>query len=107
MWSPVDKPNIMAEIRIIRAVSDAVSAEFDRVLAYVCQAAKDGAKMLNQNIHGQPVQGRNLYSTCPFGTVGVYYAYQTPPATVLYLLSFCQNLHMNYGVAAARLANVP
>jgi hypothetical protein len=107
MWSRADKANIMAEIRAIRTTSNPLSVELDRVLAYVCQVAKDGLKMLNQNIHGHPIAGRNLYSACPFGVVGVYYAYETPPATVLYLLNFSQNLHIDYSVAVARLANVP
>ena len=75
------------------------------MLAYVAQIAIDGGKVVKQNFHST-VARKDLHSACPFGTVGVYYAYASGGATELYLLG-CANHYQFYFTATARLAHVP
>jgi len=104
MWHALDKANIRAELASLR--DDGWDEEVSRVLAYMNSIAGDGPNARSQNIHMQ-VAGRNLHSVCPFGTVGVFYAYESPPTTQIYILAFCVDVFLNVGTAAARLNNVP
>ena len=104
MWSPLDRVAIQAEMAVLRANGHGV--ELAQVLAYVNSIAAAGPKASSQNIH-MAVAGRNLYSACPFQALGVYYAYESPPTTQLYILGFFLNRFSHVATAAARLANVP
>jgi hypothetical protein len=102
MWSQTDRMGIETEIRRLGGQDP----EVFRVLAYVAQIALDGSQVMNQNLHSV-VNGKDLHSVCPFGKVGAYYTYASAPAMELYLLGCFENHYQHYGIAAARLANVP
>ena len=104
MWSPVDKADIRAEMAALRAAGHDV--ELAQVLAYVNSIATAGPTAHSQHIHMR-VGNRNLHSARPFQTVGVFYAYESPPTTQLFILAFCTNLLAYVGNAAVRLTNVP
>lgn len=104
MWSLTDKAAISAEMAALRAAG--YDAELAQVVSYLVSIAKRGRALLSQNIH-MPVGGRNLHLVVPFGTVGAFYAYNSPPVTELYVLMFCSDPLRQVGNAAARVANVP
>lgn len=103
-WSRLDKADIMAELAWLRAHGH--DEEIARVLAFMSALAKAGHHARDQNIHTN-ITGRPLHSACPFGTVGVFYAYQTPPTGHIYILAFCLDVYLYFPTAAARLSNVP
>ena len=103
-WSRLDKADIQAELAGLRA--DGHDEEIARVMAFMCALAEAGHRAREQNIHTH-IAGQTLHSASPFGTVGVYYAYQTPPTSLIYILGFCLDVYLYFPTAAARLSNVP
>ena len=103
MWSAVDKAAIQKELDDLRQLGHVV--EVSRVVAYLHSVAMTGASSAGQNVH-MNVGPRTLYSACPFGKVGVFYAYDARTSQIC-ILAFCLDRFKHVPIAAARLANVP
>ena len=104
MWSTSDKATIQAELAALRKGGH--DEEIGRLMAYLAAVASDGGNAASRNVH-MHVGKRSLHSACPFGIVGVFYAYDGPPTTEMYILGFCTNIYTYVATAAARLTNVP
>lgn len=101
-WSSADKGAIGAEMQALKSLEP----ELSRVMAFIAQVAKDGHTATTQNFHCA-VNGRNLHSACPFGNIGIYYAYASLPATEIYILGLSVHYLAHYPNVVPRIANVP
>jgi hypothetical protein len=104
MWTARDKAAIKAELDALRTLGH--DGEIGRLMAYLASVASYGASAVSQNVH-MHVGRQILHSACPFGTVGVFYAYDGPPTKDIYILAFCTNVFTYVGTAAARITNIP
>ena len=92
MWTARDKAAIKAELDALRTLGH--DGEIGRLMAYLASVASYGASAVSQNVH-MHVGRQILHSACPFGTVGVFYAYDGPPTKDIYILAFCtKRLHV-------------
>ena len=104
MWTARDKAAIKAELDALRTLGH--DGEIGRLMAYLASVASYGASAVSQSVH-MHVGRQILHSACPFGTVGVFYAYDGPPTKDIYILAFCTNVFTYVGTAAARITNIP
>jgi hypothetical protein len=104
-WSPIDKGAINAEMHALK--NPATANELMRVMAYIAQIAKDNGKVATTHNYHTSVGGRNLHSACPFGAIGIYYAYSSMSPPEVYILGLSLNLYNHFPTVAARLVNVP
>ena len=106
MWSAEDKTDIALEMSVLR--NQGHDEELSRLLAFMASVAEAGPKLHAKHVHIMLSDGV-LHSASPFGEINVFYAYESPPITSVYILGFCLDAdcaHFLYTVMA-RANNVP
>jgi len=104
MWADADSAAIEAELDAFERAGHDV--ENSRLMSFLSDLAGEGARAKSRNVH-MHVGSRTLHSACPFGIVGVFYAYDGPPTKDIYILGFCTDVFKYVATAASRLTNVP